>query len=165
MATRGLAHLLGRGAGKLKAERIRAFLEALRIQDIPKDNRLLEQARVYSEKHRIDLEVRFHADDGARRVVLVEAKFGHKLTKGQLSAYYTARQGYDRDCRIVGLTSDAGGGMHHKQVANWSVVLWRDLWRRFEKNRPHEADGQLAAFMAWLWQRIGGLSPTNSNSR
>ena len=154
MATRGLAHLLGRGSGRLRAKRIRAFLEALRIPDIPADP-LLEQARVYSEADRIDLEVRFQ-----KRVVLVEAKFAHTLTKGQLSKYYEARKGYHgRDCRIVGLTPDAGTGRHHKQVKKWPVMLWRDLWLRFEQRRPCEADGQLAAFMAWLWQRVGGLNP------
>ena len=35
MATRGLAHLRGRGSGSLKAQRFRAFLEALRIPDTP----------------------------------------------------------------------------------------------------------------------------------
>jgi len=159
MATRGLAHLLGRGSGCLKAQRIKAFLEALRIPCIP-DNRALEQAEVYSEADRIDLEVRFQ-----KRVVLVEAKFGHKLTPGQLRRYYNARKEFRPDCRIVGLTSDAGTGRHHKQEKRWPVVLWRDLWLRFEKKRPYEADGQLAAFMAWLWQRIGGLNPGNPKSR
>ena len=160
MATRGLAHLLGRGSGSRKATRIRAFLQALRIPDIPADH-LLEKAEVLSEADQIDLEVRFQ-----KRVVLVEAKFAHTLTKGQLSKYYEARKGYDsRDCRIVGLTRDAGRGRHYKQVNKWPVVLWRDLWLRFEKQRPYEADGQLATFMAWLWQRIGGLRPGNLKSR
>ena len=165
MATRGLAHLLGRGSGSLKAHRIRAFLESLRIPDLP-DDQSLEQAKVCSEVDWIDLEVRFHSASGKERVrvVLVEAKFGHKLTPGQLKRYYNERYKFRPDCRIVGLTPDAGKGRHHKQVKKWPVVLWRDLWLRFERRRPHEADGQLTAFMAWLWQRIGGLSPGNPKS-
>ena len=120
---------------------------------------MLEQAEVWSEADKIDLEVRFH-----KRVVLVEAKFGHKLTPGQLQRYYDARRKFRPDCRIVGLTTDAGKGRHHKQEKRWPVVLWRDLWLRFEKKRPCEADGQLATFMAWLWQRIGGLSSDNSKT-
>ena len=99
------------------------------------------------------------------RVVLIEAKFGHKLTEGQLRATYGNRKGYDRDCRIIGLTSAAGKGRRGKQTQLWRVVLWRDLWRRFEQRRPYEEDGQLATFMAWLWVRIGGLNPDNSKSR
>lgn len=120
---------------------------------------MLEQAKVYSEADKIDLEVHFD-----KRVVLVEAKFGHKLTLGQLQRYYDARRKFRPDCRIVRLTSDAGKGGHHKQGKRWPVVLWRDLWLRFEKRRPYEADGQLAAFMAWLWQRIGALSSDNSKT-
>ena len=165
MATRGLAHLLGRGPRSLKAQRLRAFLEALRIPDIPADP-LLEQAEVRSEADRIDLEVRFQSAQGKAHVVLVEAKFGHKLTEGQLSTYNEARKSYDhRDFRIVGLTPDAGKGRSPAEEKEWHVVLWRDLWLRFEKRRPCEADGQLATFMAWLWQRIDGLRPGNSKSR
>ena len=155
MATRGLAHLLGRGSGSLKAHRIRAFLESLRIPDLP-DDQSLEQAKVYTEVDRIDLEVRFKSASCEERVVLIEAKLDHILTIGQLSKYWKKRERYDlRDGRIVGLTPDVVKGIHPKQEKNWSVVLWRDLWLRFERRRPYEADGQLAAFMAWLWQRIG----------
>ncbi|MCY4533016.1 MAG: hypothetical protein OXC84_11940 [Gammaproteobacteria bacterium] len=164
MATRGLAHLLGRGSGSLKAHRIRAFLETLRIPDLP-DDQSLEQAEVCSEVDRIDLEVRFKSDSGKERVVLIEAKFEHKLTPGQLKCYNNKRKKFRRDFRIVGLTSAAGKGRWGKQTQLWRVVLWRDLWLRFERRRPYEVDGQLAAFMAWLWQRIGGLSHGNPQSR
>ncbi|MCY3793938.1 MAG: hypothetical protein OXG51_06125 [Gammaproteobacteria bacterium] len=168
MATRALAHLLGRGRGKLKAERIHAFLEALKIPDLPmiRGDHSLKQAKVHSEVNRIDLEIRFQTTPGVKRVVLIEAKFRHHITQGQLRTYYEARKNYDRrDCRIVGLTSDAGKGRRGKQIQVWPIVLWRDLWLRFEQRRPYETDGQLAAFMAWLWQRIDGLSPSNRKSR
>ena len=43
-ATSGLAYLLNRGTGRLRALRIRAFLEALGIQKLP-DNQTLERGR------------------------------------------------------------------------------------------------------------------------
>ena len=153
-ATSGLAHLLNRGTGRPRALRIRAFLEALGIPKLL-DDQMLERAEVHSEVSRIDLEVRFPATEGRKRVVLIEAKFEHKLTEGQLRANRSKRKSYERDCRIVGLTSAAGKGRRGTQTQLWRVVLWRDLWLRFERRRPYEADGQLAAFMAWLWQRIG----------
>ena len=164
-ATSGLAHLLNRGEGMVRSRRIRAFLEALRIPKLP-DEKDFGRSKAFSEVDGIDLEVRFHSASGEERVVLVEAKFDHILTEGQLSKYWENRKRYDlRDGRIVGLTSAAGKGRRGKQTQLWRVVLWRDLWLRFEQRRPHEADGQLAAFMAWLWQRIGGLSPGNHKSR
>jgi len=161
-ATSGLAYLLSQGSGRLRALRMRAFLDALGITELP-DDQMLERAEVHSEVSRIDLEIRFPTNEGQMRVVLIEAKFDHKLTKGQLGVYYKKRKDYDRrDCRIVGLTSAAGKGRRGKQNQLWRVVLWRNLWRRFEKRRPYEEDGQLAIFMAWLWARIGGLNPNKS---
>lgn len=164
MATRALAYLLGRGTGELRDQRIRAFLKALEISNIEK-TQSFAQAKVYTEVDRIDLEVRFQDDEGQACVAIVEAKFNHRLTAGQLSSYYEARRQYRRECRIVGLMQSVGNGRRGKQEQIWPVVLWRDLWLRFEKGRPQETDGQLATFMAWLWLRIDGLNVSNSNSR
>ena len=101
--------------------------------------------------------MRFKSASCKKRVVLIEAKFEYKLTLGQLKSYNCKRKKFRRDYRIVGLTSAAGKGRRGKQTQLWRVVLWRDLWLRFERRRPYEADGQLATFMAWLWQRIDGL--------
>lgn len=162
-ATGGLSYLLNRGRPELRAARIRAFLEALEVPDLP-DNRALERAKAFAEQDRIDLEIQFPTTDdpmgNSWRIVMIEAKFGHHITEGQLSDYYKARKNYhQRDYRIVGLTPKAGQGLHHKQDDIWFVYLWRDVWLQFEKRRPRETDGQLAAFMALLWQRIGGLTP------
>ena len=96
--------------------------------------------------------------------MLVEAKFGHRLTEYQLKEYYKARVNDSRFekppvCRIVGLTPEVGHGRIGRQVPLWPVLLWRDVWLQFEKRRPRETDAQLATFMAWLWHRIGALSP------
>ena len=50
-ATRGLAYLLGRGTGNLRAARIRAFLEACRFRAC-RDNIVLERAEVLAEQDR-----------------------------------------------------------------------------------------------------------------
>lgn len=164
-ATRGLESLLNHGEAKLRAARIRAFLEALRVPNLPDDN-VLERAEALAERDRIDLEIRFPAaaNSPLLRVVIVEAKFSHHLTEGQLRRSRNARR-YDPrfvrepDCRIVGLTQDAGRGRKGRQFRHWPVLLWRDVWLQFEKRRPREPDAQLATFMAWLWHRIGALNP------
>ena len=173
-ATEGLSYLLNRGKPELRAKRIRAFLEALEVPDLPHlphlpdrpdlpDNRPLERAKAFAERDRIDLEIRFPTTndpmDNSLRIVMIEAKFEHHITEDQLHNYYEARKNYKRDCRIVGLTPKAGQGRKGPQVRIWPVYLWRDVWLQFEKRRPkEETDGQLAAFMALLWQRIGGLA-------
>ena len=163
-ATRGLAHLLGRGSDDLRTARIRAFLEALHVPNLPDDS-VLERAKVLTEQDRIDLEIRFSEAPGAPllQVVIVEAKFNHPLTEGQLRRYRSIRRNdpqfvREPHCRIVGLTPEAGRGRRGQQFRHWPVLLWRDVWLQFEKRRPRESDAQLATFMAWLWHRIGALS-------
>lgn len=162
--TRGLAHLLGRGTGRLRARRIRAFLDALKIPDLPNDD-MLEKAEVLAEEDRIDIEIRFPSDLPERQqVVIVEAKFAHGVTKGQLRDYRNARLNDPRftdepHCRIIGLTPGVGQGPKGLQIHQWPVLLWRDVWLHFERGRPEETDGQLTTFMAWLWHRIGALNP------
>ena len=169
--TRGLAHLLGRGTGKLRARRIRAFLDALKVPCLPDDD-VLEKAEVLAEQDRIDIEIRFPSDHSQRQqVVIIVAKFRHAVTEGQLSDYRNVRRNDPRFlgepyCRIIGLTPGAGEGRKGRQFSQWRVLLWRDLWLQFERRRPkevdphsEEADPQLANFMAWLWRRIGALNP------
>ena len=164
-ATQGLVSLLNRGEAKLRAARIRAFLEALQVPNLPDDD-ILQRARAHAERDRIDLEIRFPdaANDPKLQVVICEAKFSYHLTEGSLRRYRNARLNDPRFvgepyCRIIGLTPEAGRGRRGLQVRQWRVLLWRDIWLRFEKRRPRETDAQLATFMAWLWRRIGALNP------
>ena len=139
--TRGLARLLGRGTGELRASRIRAFLDALRVPDLPDDD-VLEKADVLAEQDRIDIEIRFPSDDPPKqRVVMVEAKFNHVVTESQLSDYRNARRNDPRfedkpHCRIIGLTPGAGEGRKGRQFSQWQILLWRDLWLQFERQAP-----------------------------
>ena len=164
-ATRGLKSLLNSGEARLRAARIRAFLEALRVPNLPDDS-ALDRAEALAEQDRIDLEIRFPAavNNPLLRVVIVEAKFSHPLTEGQLRRYRNIRRKDRRfmkepHCRIVGLTHEAGRGRKGQQFRHWPLLLWRDVWLQFEKRRPRETDAQLATFMAWLWHRIGALNP------
>ena len=158
-ASGGLAHLLGRGTRGQRALRIRSFLEALKVPNLP-DNGQLERVQVLAENDRIDLEFRFPPDNcGRRRVVIVEFKLDSPIQPKQLHNYYQSRTDYERCCRLISLDPDITKGLKGHQHKIWKVLLWRDVWLRFEKTRPLEIDGQVAAFQSWLWERIGGLSP------
>ena len=154
-ATEGLAFLLRQGTGMSRARRVRAFLDALRVPDLPADE-MIERATVVAEENRVDLTVKIpEPDNEPERVVLVEAKFGAPVTPEQLNRYFRAYKGHRRCCRLLVLNPNAGNALKKPLRNRWTTVLWRDFWLRFEKTRPPEADGQLAAFQAWLWQRVG----------
>ena len=156
--TGALAYLLARCTGPDRGRRMRAFLEALKVPELPDDNNLLERTRVVVEEKHVDLSIRLPVDTAGRsRIVLIEAKFESSIHAGQLRRYYKAYPNYDRCCRIVALNPNVASGLKGRQHDIWRIVLWRDLWLKFEKKRPTETDGQLGTFQAWLWQRIGGL--------
>ena len=158
-ASGALAHLLRRGTGGQRAVRIRSFLEALKVPNLPGLEQL-ERVQVLAEEDRIDLELRFPPHDcGRRRVVIVEFKLNSTIQPKQLGNYYKSRADYERCCRIISLDPGIVKGLKGHQHRIWKVLLWRDVWLRFEKTRPLEIDGQLAAFQSWLWERIGGLAP------
>ena len=156
-ATEGLAFLLRQGTGMSRARRVRAFLEALRVPDLPADD-AIERAKVVAEENRVDLTVKTPGpNDGPERVILVEAKLGAPVRPEPLDRYFDAYEGHIRDCRLLVLNPNAGDVLNEQQRQLWRTVLWRDFWLRFERLRPPEAGGQLAAFQAWLWQRVGTI--------
>ncbi|MBL1430218.1 MAG: PD-(D/E)XK nuclease family protein [Robiginitomaculum sp.] len=163
-ATKTFAHVLNQGAPDIRASRIQAFLKALGLIEIP-DIAQLHRAKVMAEQDRIDLEIRWPlAKTGKWNVVLVEAKFGHTLTQGQLTKYRRARQaknGFELlDCFLLVLKMSKTDKKYLKiesKYKNWEIIYWDDLWLRFEKYRPDEDNANLSVFLNLLWQRIGGL--------
>lgn len=144
-ATKALKHFLDKGPPHLRACRIKAFLTALGTDKLPNCS-LLRRAVVHAEADRIDLEVHLPIENSRKlRPVIIEAKFGHRITEGQLSWYRQRRMSRDFDISradyvIVGLTERAGKGLKGKQLNMWRLVTWRDLWLRFEKLRPRGDD-------------------------
>lgn len=164
VVTRTLANLLNAGFGDVRAKRIQAFLMALKTPDLP-DIKELENCVIQAEKNRIDLEIWIPLRSGRYRPVIIEAKFGHKLTVGQLANYLRERNNdcrldmTNKHCVILGLCPTATKGLRGPQVNIWEFVAWRDLWLRFEKERPPEDDPNLTIFLHMLWHRIGFLNP------
>ncbi|MCW2309763.1 PD-(D/E)XK nuclease family protein [Rhodobium gokarnense] len=159
-ATDGLAHLLMAGDASLRARRIAAFLRALGTPSIPSVD-VLEQAEARAEVDRIDLEILIPtADPRKRRPIIIEAKFGHHLTTGQLSRYLKARRNsrYDYangDFVLLAENDRAAKRLKGRQVTKWRLVTWQTLWLRFERARPEEDNPDLSAFLSFLWNRVG----------
>lgn len=167
--TKNIAHLLDEGDPDIRWQRIRAFLKALKVPNIPPEH-ILRKAKVFAEKDRVDLEIWLPiANEGKSktkyRPILIEAKFGHKLTTGQLRGYEAVRKKTpniemkNAHRIILGLTSGARKGLKGRQSAMWSFIAWNDLWLGYEKLRPRENNPNLTIFMNLLWTRIGALKP------
>ena len=152
-ATKGVVHLVqGRPA------RIRGLLDGLGISATDKE---IEIAEVQAEtSDRIDLLISL----GARRII-VEAKFGHEVTKGQLSRYYkklqrSKRPKNDRHILLL-IDPQTAPDLHYKQRGKWRVCSWAGLLLAFERalaKAPSESDDDdFRLFRRLLWERIGGL--------
>lgn len=159
--TKALAHLLNRGPTHVRAKRITALLCAMKSPNIPTEGEA-RSAIVEAEISRIDLALKYKKE-GAEKytAVIVEAKFGHIITEGQLKKYRKVVNA-DRDIEfgqtdwvVLGIDESARRGLKGNQWNNWRFVSWRELWLRFEKLRPVEDDPNLTIFLKWLWKRIG----------
>ncbi len=160
--TKGLAALLNLGDTQIRTQRLLAFLKAFGVQNIQAGD--LVDATVHAEKvgHnncRIDILVDniYCQPDGDAKAVIIEAKFGHKITKGQLSNYWNTVK-YKKEGFILGLTEQAANGLTGRQSKLWKFISWRDMWLKFEKHRPDEHNPSLTFFMNTLWHRIDGLN-------
>ncbi|NAZ38364.1 PD-(D/E)XK nuclease family protein, partial [Rubellimicrobium sp. CFH 75288] len=94
IATETLARLLNAGGAQARALRIGAFLRALGLgnTELGIDRGCLASAEVFSEVpamdgRRIDLKFLWRDAQDRERVLVVEAKFEHVITDGQLRCY------------------------------------------------------------------------------
>lgn len=147
--TRALAHLLDRWPNEIRQQRIGSFLRSLGVEDVVDHE--LEHCRVVAEEQRIDLRFTWPGRD-----VIVEAKFGHHITRGQLADYRSKimPQGTQVDFILLALHASSRAPLRGRQHTIWKFCSWAQLWLQFEKTRPIEADESLPAFMNMLWTRI-----------
>lgn len=169
MATKTLARFLTAGSGEVRAKRIRAFLQAVGLPECCADLDSLQRCRIVAEEDRIDLKLVWKNDAGRDVVVIIEAKFGHKITEGQLSGYRATVQRIHK-CRpfasiLLTLDDSVCSSLKGKQSALWRQVNWRDFWLRFERLRPVEHNLSLQMFLNTLWHRSGCLTQENRHGR
>lgn len=100
--TKGFAHFLNASDRKTRTGRIRALLRALGSRPGNKE-RSLREASVTPEapanERRIDLLIEWTDASGRGRGAIIEAKFGHHVTPGQLPGYRTRLGRLERDYR------------------------------------------------------------------
>jgi hypothetical protein len=180
-ATGALAHLLSHPHREIKAQRVKAFLHALGMRFLDPDTYDFGTAEITAERlikdnRRIDLELllpwtRSHATPSKPkyRAILVEAKFNHKITSGQLSAYRRHQQKFehpdipetpDGDLIVLGLCNDRSLAKHLTRNSSWRFLSWRTLLVNFERALPAAADdANFRLFRRTIWDRVGGMAP------
>lgn len=175
VATETMARLLNAGGAQVRAARIEAFLRALGLGDaeLGIDSGCLASAQVFSEVpaldgRRIDLKLLWRDALDRERVLVVEAKFNHVVTDGQLRCYRdSTKNDHPRAVRyhlILALDEDAMLPVKRRDDGHWRFCSWRDLWLRFERTRPVEYDLSLRLFLNALWRRIGKLNPKDAHA-
>jgi len=168
ISTETLARLLNAGAIEKRAPRMEAFLRALGLGNdkLGVEKGKLERFEVFSEvpayERRIDLKVVWKDAKNRERVLIIEAKFEHVITDGQLSFYRdSTKMCHPRARRfllILALQEDAMSTVNIRRDGKWLFCSWRDLWLRFETTRPVEDNISLQLFLHALWRRIGQLN-------
>lgn len=172
IATETFARLLNAGGADARALRVEAFLRALGLgnAELGIEKGRLASAQVFSEVpaldgRRIDLKIVWRDARDRERVLVVEAKFDHIITDGQLRCYRDATsQDHPYALKryvILALHENAMRSVHRSD-GNWQFSSWRDMWLRFETTRPLEYDLSLQLFLHALWRRIGQLNPKDA---
>jgi len=152
-ATRGLTHSV---MAHHRPARIKALLAGLGIEATED---ALADAIVVAEEARVDLLVVW---DMERKGAVIEAKFGHKVTPGQLGTYgQYIRKTYPKmkpDWIVLKLDAEEWVPFKGRQSTTWSVASWAALLMQMERALPAEADDDdFRLFRRMLWQRINGL--------
>ncbi|WP_176715529.1 PD-(D/E)XK nuclease family protein [Thioclava sp. SK-1] len=175
IATETLARLLNAGGCQARALRIDAFLRALGLGDGELGAAIgqLNSAQVFSEVpaldgRRIDLKFVWRDAKDKEKILVVEAKFDHEITPGQLRCYReSAKKDHPKAKRyhlVLALHESAMLKANCRGDGNWRFCSWRDLWLRFETARPVEYDQNLQLFLNVLWRRIGRLNPKDAHA-
>ena len=169
--TKAIGHFLHSEDRVTREGRIRALLAALgsRMEGVPGKARATAEAPVAGTQRRIDLLVEWQ--DGAfDRGAAIEAKFGHGVTKGQLSAYrrhlLRIERRYRRDEHVgepeppllFVISSDYRKSDDRALARNrdWRWKSWRSLLLAYDRFLdPQHDDREFRQFRRTLWDRAG----------
>ena len=170
--TKVIAYFLQSEDPVTREGRIRALLTALgsRTEDVAGNARATAEASVAGKRQRIDLLVEWRDRRGFDRAAVIEAKFGHGVTKGQLKTYRRHLRRVERRYRqakhdggpepeLLFVLSPSYRKSDARALArnkHWHWKSWRSLllaWDRFLD--PQHDDEDFRRFRRTLWDRVG----------
>ena len=173
--TKGFAHLLNAGGGATRTGRIRALLRALGSDLGDSDSDLHEAwatAEAPANRRRIDLLIEWTDGSGCNRGAVIEAKFEHHVTAGQLPTYRSRLGRIERDYRreaqciqperpllfIVSplLDRKVRRALSQQRNTDWRWMSWRSLLLAYDRVLHHDHDDEtFREFRRTLWDRAG----------
>lgn len=174
-SNQALGHFLGAGAptNNIVRHRVRALLAAL-YEDRPEQQEVLSSFDA-SAKFEVDAERSVKKQGTGRRmdlvigwpslesgqcqhILVVEIKFGHKVTKGQLSGYRKFAKKGVNDLNQSGLFLLTPEGKSAPRNKDWTGISWMMLLRKWEQylatGAETDTDHDFIRLRRMLWQRI-----------
>ena len=161
--TKGFAYFLD--APAVRIERIRALLTALGAAKLCEDmcDVTVTAEALTAGNKRIDLllEWRDSSEQENRYAVAIEAKLGHHVTVGQLSAYrrHLRNRKISRERWLLAVVSPWRTARTDKSLQgnrDWRWIAWRDLLIAHEGVLPVECDDHAyLQFRRTLWDQTG----------
>lgn len=158
--TGGFAHFLNQGGKACRYERCRAFVyAALAAASRPTGHlSLIGNAQAWAEENNIDLIVELRGA-GGRFGAVVEAKFGHRLTQGQLPTAEKHVRARDWDLALsalIVLAPDAAkvDSLLLAESPAWRPLSWWSFLHQFEANFDSRYDSDdFRRFRSTVWFR------------
>ncbi len=170
--TKAIAYFLQSEDPVTREGRIRALLSALggRLEDGLVKARATDQAPVAGTRKSMDLFVEWQDIRGFDRAAVIEAKFGHGITKDQLKTYRCHLRRVERRYR----RAERDGGSEPEllfvvspryrksdaralaKYKNWRWKSWRSLLLAYDRFLdPQHDDEEFRRFRRTLWDRAG----------
>lgn len=159
--TGGFAHFLETEDPAYKDIRVRAFLRALGVATSEGMSALkVEAEHTTNGNKRIDLLVTWEDEDARKNAAVIEAKFGHLVSHGQLKTYrrhvrWTLKVDADACTFVVAAPREnANIDKELRRNRNWRFISWHILLLRFDKILPIEADSEaFRQFRRTVWHQ------------
>ena len=169
--TKGIAKFLDpANHGKIGETRLKAFLLAL-LEGRSKNESLkasLEQAHSFSiqaekpipnNNRRIDIFIGWNPLDSKETEyfehgLIIEAKFGHKITAGQLPDYKQHAKKILANVENTALFLLTLSGTASVRNKDWQPVQWLTLMSRWERSL-NDDDVDFTQFRRFIWKKIG----------
>lgn len=159
--TGGFAHFLQNESPEHNDIRVRAFLQALDVTPIDEiSTPKVEAEHRTSGDQRIDLLVTWDDENNGKNAAVIEAKFNHLVTRGQLNAYrrYVRRslRANPDACNffVVAPHENINIDRELRHNKKWRFVSWHTLLLRFDGVLPVEADSEaFRQFRRTVWNQ------------
>ncbi len=159
--TKGFEYFLNEDNKEGRRRRISAFLQTFGVADFDENrNCQIEAEANAGGKRRIDLQILWESTEHQKNGLVIEAKFGHKITAGQLKNYedYMLSQLQIPQQNLHLFVLSPGSSDQYSYVVaemdNWKEINWFRFLILYENFLPQSADSEeFRRFPRTVWHR------------